>query len=377
MSNYAELIHGFEVVSRNPKAAVAASMKQSGKKAIGCFPVYTPEEILYAAGFLPVGMWGGPTKTFEKADTMLQNFCCSVMRANMEYALSGTYHMLSAVVATTFCDSLKGLCKNWPYAAKDIPVLGVAYPQNRIPKAKDYLVKEFQFLGRRIEDLFGVAITDQALEAALALYEDYRAACRRFTAMVKEYPVTLNAKVRHQVLKAAWFMDKKPYTEQLTALMDSLSKQPVEPLDGCKVILSGIMVDADTYLDVLVENKIIVVADDLAQESRQFRTAAPQTGTPLERMADRYLNSEGCSLIYDANKPRGDMLVSMARAHGAAGVFYCQMKFCEPEEFDYPLYKEVLEKAGVKHLYLEADQQLDAPGQLATRIQTFVEINRP
>lgn len=375
MRNYAELIHEMEAVSRNPKAAIAKSMKESGKKAIGVFPVYTPEEIIYAAGFLPVGMWGGPTKSFEKADTMLQNFCCTVMRANMEYALTGAYNTLSAVVATTFCDSIKGLCKNWPYAVKNIPILGVAYPQNRIPKARNYLIKELKFLAQRLTDLFGTEITEAALEAAIALYEDYRAACRRFTAMVKDYPATLNAKVRHDILKAAWFMDKKTYTEMLDALMDSLGKQPVEQLDGCKVILSGIMVDAEAYLDVLVDNKIIVVGDDLAHESRQFRTPARPNGTAWERIADRYLDTEGCSLVFDAQKSRGAMLVQMAKELDATGIFYCQMKFCEPEEFDYPLLKIEFEKAGIKHLYIEADQQLDAPGQLSNRIQTFVEIN--
>jgi len=125
MSNYKELIQELEAIAQNPKNAVVKSMKESGKKAIGCFPYYNPEEVIYAAGFLPVGMWGGPTK-LEKADTFLQNFCCSPMRANMEYALKGTYNMLSAVVITTFCDSMKALCKNWPYAVKDIPVLGFA-----------------------------------------------------------------------------------------------------------------------------------------------------------------------------------------------------------------------------------------------------------
>ena len=375
MSNYTELIRELEAVSKNPKAAVAKSMKETGKKAIGVFPVYTPEEVIYAAGFLPVGMWGGSTN-IEMADTFLQNFCCSVMRANMEYALKGTYNMLSAVVITSFCDSLKALCKNWPYAAKDIPVIGFAYPQNRIPSARTYLLKELDFLKLRLKDLFGAEIKDADLDAAFAIYEEYRAACRKFVSMVKTYPVTLNARTRHYILKAAYFMDKKVYTEKLTGIIDGLSKESPEKLDDFKVILSGIMVDADAYLDVLVDHKVTVVADDLAQESRQFRTPARASGTTMERIADRYLDTEGCALVYDINKSRGGMLVRMAKEQGAEGIFYCQMKFCEPEEFDYPLLKLDFEKAGVKHLYIEADQQLDAPGQLANRIQTFVEVNR-
>jgi benzoyl-CoA reductase/2-hydroxyglutaryl-CoA dehydratase subunit BcrC/BadD/HgdB len=375
MSNYLELIHELETISRNPKIAVARSMKDSGKKAVGIFPIYAPEEVVYAAGLLPVGMWGGPT-SLEKADTFLQNFCCSVMRANMEYALKGTYNMLSAVVVTAFCDSLKAMCKNWPYAVKDIPVLGFVYPQNRISSAREYLLKELRFLMQRLEELFGVEITDKALDEAFAVYEDYRAASRKFVEMVKDYPVTLNARTRHLILKASWFMDKKVYTEKLGGIIDGLSKQPPEKLDDFKVILSGIMVDAASYLNILVDNKITVVADDLVQESRQFRTLSRAAGTTLERIADRYLDTEGCSLVYDPSKSRADMLIRMAKELNADGIFYCQMKFCEPEAFDYPLLKLSFEKAGVKHLYIEADQQVDAPGQLANRIQTFVEVNK-
>jgi len=237
-------------------------------------------------------------------------------------------------------------------------------------------LEELEFFKLRLGELFGVQITEEALDTSFAIYERYRMACRRFVSMVKFYPITLNAKVRHHILKAAYFMDKRVYTEKLSAIIEEISKQPIEQLDDFKVILSGIMVDAEVYLDVLVDNKITVVGDDLAQESRQFRTLSEKTGTTMERIADRYLNTEGCSLIYDPEKQRGQMLIRMVKELGADAVLYCQMKFCEPEEFDYPLYKIDFEKADVKHLYIEADQQVEAPGQLANRIQTFVEVNK-
>ena len=50
------------------------------------------------------------------------------------------------------------------------------------------------------------------------------------------------------------------------------------------------------------------------------------------------------------------------------------MKFCDPEEFDYPIYKKELDDAGIPILYLEVDQQIDSFEQLRTRIQSYAEM---
>lgn len=80
--------------ARHPKKTIITSMKETGKNAFGCFPIYTPEEIVYAAGYLPVGLWGGQT-TFKNVDKYIQSFCCSIMRANMELGMKGTYDFLA------------------------------------------------------------------------------------------------------------------------------------------------------------------------------------------------------------------------------------------------------------------------------------------
>ena len=50
------------------------------------------------------------------------------------------------------------------------------------------------------------------------------------------------------------------------------------------------------------------------------------------------------------------------------------MEFCDPEEFDYPIYKKELEAAGIPMLYLEIDQQIDSFEQIRTRVQSFTEM---
>ena len=52
-----ELIAKFEYAANNPNALLDEYLKE-GKKVIGCFPVYTPREIVHAGGMIPMGNMG-------------------------------------------------------------------------------------------------------------------------------------------------------------------------------------------------------------------------------------------------------------------------------------------------------------------------------
>jgi benzoyl-CoA reductase/2-hydroxyglutaryl-CoA dehydratase subunit BcrC/BadD/HgdB len=50
------------------------------------------------------------------------------------------------------------------------------------------------------------------------------------------------------------------------------------------------------------------------------------------------------------------------------------MKFCDPEEYDYPFIKKDLDEAGIPHLYMEIEQQMESSEQVQTRLQAFAEL---
>ena len=374
MNRIWEIIADLQETANHPAKAVKASMKETGKKAVGCLPYYTPDEIIYAAGLLPVGLWGGQTE-IKEADKYLQSFCCSIMRINVEQGMKGMYDFLSAVVIPTYCDTLKCICDNWQVAVPKTYLIPIVYPQHRkIAAGVTYLIDEYKRVQKEFETITGRKITEQDLEDSIAIYEDYRKTMRQFTAIVGKYPKTLNAKTRHLIIKAAYFMDKSHYTAKVKELMEELKKLPVENFDGIKVVITGILAETDALLDAFVENKMIFVADDLAHESRQFRTCVRSEGTALERLAYRIADHDGCSLLYDEEKKHGQLLIELVRDNHADGVVVCMMKFCNPEEFDYPIYKKELEAAGIPMLYLEIEQKMDSAEQIRNRIQSFAEM---
>lgn len=373
MSRINEIVDILQSVARHPKKAVEDFTARTGKGAVGVLPVYAPEELIHASGFLPVGLWGGH-KTISKARAFLPPFACSIMQSVMELELEGAYDMLKAVVFSVPCDTLKCMSQKWKGKA---PALVFTHPQNRkIEAANVFLTEEFSILREKLEAILGVRISDEAISRSIDIYNENRQAMREFCEVAAEHPEIIDPVSRHAVIKSRFFMDKGEHAALVRELSAELKKVPVQPWPGKKVILTGIMAEPDGLLEVLRENGLAVAADDLAQESRQYRIDVPEVPgkSPLYRLARWWQDFDGCSLATDVRKLRGPMLLDMARTTGADGVIICMMKFCDPEEFDYPIYFPQLEKAHMPNLMIEVDQESRSFEQVKTRIQTFSEL---
>lgn len=358
----------------NPNEAVKNFKKDTGNKAIGCFPVYCPEEIIHAGGMLPVGIWGGHTE-LDLTKQYFPAFACSIMQSSLEFGLRGAYNELSAVIIPGMCDTLICLGQNWKVAVPKVPYIALVYPQNRkLESGVKYLVNEFKNIKKELEKICGHEITEEKLQESIDVYNEHRKVMQEFVELSPKYPETIKPSVRNLVIKSGFFMRKEKHTELVKSLIDNLKKMETEECMGSKVILTGISLDSKDILDILEENNITVVGDDLAQESRQFRTLVPEGKDALERLARQWSNIEGCSLAYDPEKKRGSMIVDEVKAKGADGVIFCMMKFCDPEEYDYPVVKGDIESKNIPTLYIEVDQQTSNNEQVRTRIQAFSEM---
>ena len=96
---------------RCPEETIRSSVKETGKPAVGCFPLFIPEELVYAAGFLPVGLWGGdfplsrsPISTFRA----LPALSCG---PTWNWGSLEKYDMLKAALIPSQCDTLKCVCE--------------------------------------------------------------------------------------------------------------------------------------------------------------------------------------------------------------------------------------------------------------------------
>lgn len=369
-----EIINEFKAIADNPRKAMDDYKKETGKGAVGIMPVYCPEEIVHAAGYLPIGMWGAQKKQISKARTYLPPLACSIMQSVMELQLEGVYDDLEAVIFSVPCDTLKCMSQKWN---RPVPAIVFTHPQNR-KIAKDaanvFAREEFNIVKEKLEDILDVHISNKAIKNSIAVYNENRAACREFSDVAAEYAAVVTPSDRHAVIKARWFMEKSRHTALVKELIAALKAEPAPEFKGKKIIVTGIQVEPYDVLDIFQENGFAIVADDLAQETRNFRQDVPDDDDALMALARAWNEFDGCSLATDANKPKGQMIIDAVKKYGADAVVVCMMKFCDPEEFDYPILLQEFEAAGVKNLYIEVDQESTAFEQVKTRIQTFAEI---
>lgn len=374
MRTVEEIISELRAIADNPKKAMDDYKKETGKGAVGIMPVYCPEEIVHATGYLPIGMWGAQKKSISRARAYLPPFACSIMQSVMELQQEGVYDDLSAVIFSVPCDTLKCVSQKWN---RPVPIIVFAHPQNRKTARKAanaYCREEYAIVKQKLEDILGVTITNQAIKNSIAIYNENRQACRDFCDMAAEYPGNITPSDRHAVLKARWFMEKSKHTALVKELMAALANEPKRPFYGKRIVVSGIMAEPYELLDIFQDNGFAIVADDLAQESRQFRQDVGDDEDALLALAKAWNDFDGCSLAIDADKPKGRILIDAVKKYHADAVIICMMKFCDPEEFDYPILLQEFEAAAIRSLQIEVDQESTAFEQAKTRIQTFAEI---
>ena len=375
MRDVKEILAEFKDIADNPRKQLDKYLAQ-GKKVVGVFPVYTPEELVHAAGMIPMGLWGGQI-TPTVAGKYNPIYTCSIMRSCLEYGMTGIYKGICCAVMPILCDTFRGMSSAWRVGVKDIPLAAFVPPQNRTdPDAGEFLVEEYKSLAAHIEKYTGASIKPENIEKSIAVYNEHTNMVREFLAVSVKHLDLVTPTLRHAVMKSSTFMEKGEHTALLRELVEALNAEPECEWQGKKVILSGITAEPDELLGILEENKIAVVGDDLAQESRQYRTLIPGGADPYAQLAQQWLERRGCSTVHEVRTSRGDILVAMAQEYKADGVLFCLMRFCDVEEYEYPFLSEYVENnAKIPSICIEIDQSTQNNEQSRTKLQSFAEMN--
>jgi bcr-type benzoyl-CoA reductase subunit C len=374
MNTIEEKLALFREIAANPGAQLAKYTSR-GKKAIGCFPYYVPEELVYAADMVPFGIWGRHG-TISKAKEYFASFYCTIAQMNLEMGLDGTLDGLSGVIVTSLCDTLRPLSQNFRVGVSNIPCMFLAHPQNRRPEyGLAFTMAQYAKIQAALEKIGGQKISGEKLQNAIQVYNRSRAAKRRFVRLAGQHPEAVSAVNRGAALKASYFMLKCEYSQMLEELNAGLEKLPPSAWNGKKVLVSGIIADNPALLQIFDDNRLAIAADDLAHESRGFDVDAPEKEEdPLRALALHFAAQDHDPLLYDPEiVKRPAHVVKKIRDAGAQGAVIMMMTFCDPEELEYPSLKKALDEAKIPHISLGFDQQMADFGQARTLLQAFAE----
>jgi benzoyl-CoA reductase subunit C len=348
--------------------------KRTGTKILGYFCINTPEEIIQAAGLLPVRIFSS-TESISLASRHLQSYSCSLIQSSLEAGLRGDLDFLDGTVFPHTCDSIQRLSDIWAENLRFPFHWDLVLPVKlHTESARTYLIQELRRFRAGLQEFVGRSISDEDLRNSIALANENRSLLRKFYPGRADLTGTISGREILALVKTAAILPKEEHTSRLKKLLPlTAERKPLSP-HRVRLFLVGSVCDQFQVFDLFETCGASIVGDDLCTGWRYFAEDVGLAGDPLEALAERFIRRVPCPCKYNPAIDRGEELLKRVAASGAQGVVFLLLKFCDPHAFDYPYLKRKLEEKKVPTLLLEIEPGGLPLGSVETRLQAFVEI---
>ena len=382
----AGMVYFDQVISEIHGARVAELLaaRVAGRKVIGSFCVFVPEEIVLAADAVLVGLCTGADFALDRVEEYLPRSTCALIKSAFGFKLSRVCPFLEAadmVVGENTCDGKK---KGYEQLAKLLPNLYVMdLPQQKTAAGRELLRAEYRKFKEAVEELCGVTITSDRLRKGIEIVNRKRGALARLARLRAADPAPISGLDALLINQVAFYDEPVRFTGAVNRLCDELEervrrREGVFPAGRPRVLLSGCpMAIPNWKLPVLIEGAgAVVVGEEACVGERGWRhpvaSSAADLDTLLESIVERYFQID-CA-IFTPNPERERHIFEMAAAYRAAGVIHYSLQFCQPYMIEALTIKPRLREDSLPCLAVETDYGQEDMGQLQTRIEAFIEM---
>jgi benzoyl-CoA reductase subunit C len=348
--------------------------QKTGRQVVATMCTYTPEEILIAAGMLPVRVLGAHEPQ-NVTEPHIFGMFCPFCRDSLAQGLLGRYSYCDGVTLTQSCIQYRQTFNSWrahvPTVQWDYYLPMPNEVQSKFAKLLHYSeVKKFRTY---MEGVIGKPITDDDLRRSTAIVNENRRLLRELYEYRKEANPRVTGVDALYASITAQFIDREEHNAELRRVLAELPKQPqnVRP-EGVRFMTIGSENDDVSFMAMVESVGSTIVIDDQCSGSRHFWNEARIQEDPIATIADRYCERPACPTKDYPAHTRFDHVLKLAKDYNARAAVFLQQKFCDPHEGDYPDLKEHLEKNGIPTLFLEFD--ITNPiGPFRIRIEAFLE----
>lgn len=346
--------------------------KEKGQRIIGWMCTYVPEEIIHAAGILPIRIMGNKSDEVPIATAHLYSNVCFFVRSCVEDGFRGNYDFLDGFIAINACDHMRRGYDVWSSFLKTpyTDILGV--PCKVSDSTLDFFHQDLVRIKKAIESNFHVEITDEALRRSIALFNRTRQLLRELYELRKSDAPPISGADSLDILLAGLVMPKEEYNVKLDQLLAKLKGQKGQQNGSIRLMITGSELDDSDYLRAIESWGASIVVDDLCNGTRYFWDLVEESGDPLRALAQRYLDRTPCARMRPQDK-RVKHLQQLAREYRVEGAIYEAIKFCGPYGGVLPIIKKGLKELDLPLLSLQRDYSMSGVGQMKTRVQAFLE----
>lgn len=357
-------------------------LKDSGKSIVGTFCTYTPKELIYAAGAVPVSLCSLSEETIPAAEKHLPKNLCSLIKASYGYALTDKcpyMYFSDMIVGETTCDGKKKMYELLG-ELKDTYIMQLPQTQDK-ERGMDLWKEEVSRFKKKLEKKFSVSISKEKISEAISQVNNERKLLKEFYSLGKLTPPPLSGYEMHKVLNGvSYTFDKKLQNEKIREIIENLKeidrnnsskvsvKAPRILITGCPI--GGV---AEKIIKPIEDAGAVVVTYENCGGAKNLDRLVDETIDPIQALAEKYI-SIPCSVM-SPNTDRENLLKRLIDEYQVDGVVEVILQACHTYSVETHMIKRVVTKEkDVPYMSLETDYSIGDTGQIKTRVEAFIEM---
>ena len=322
-----------------------------GRKAIGCLPVYFPQELIHAIGALPVGvMGGGDDVEIIRGDAYYQSYICHLPRSTIEMSLNGSLDCLDGMTFPSICDVIRNLSGMWQMLFPERPAWYFDMPQSFDDIGRDFYAHELNLLWEEMAALSGGTTDEDALRAAIDLYNENRALTEELYERRMDKPWLHPTSEVYLVLRAGDQLPVEEHNKMLSEYMELAAASGRNPIDNALVVIVGSFCEQPplNLIRTIERSGCYIVDDDLILGNRLISGAVTghRDKSPIRALVDAFIDQAKDAAFLLTDREKGAQLVERLKRSHAEGVLFCAPSFCDPALLDQPMLVTAVENAG-------------------------------
>ncbi len=356
--------------------------KESGRKVVGTFCVYVPEEIVLAADGVCIGLCAGAEVGSDEAEKFIPRNTCALIKAFMGFKLSRLCPYVESadlIVGETTCDGKKKAYESFNDITGKVYVMEIPHMKNA--EDRKLWLSEVKRFKDKMEALSGKKISLEGLKKTAAVVNAKRKALQRLSKLRAADPAPISGLDALLVNQVSFYDDPQRFTEMTNKLCDELQERVsngtgVAVKGAPRILISGSpMAIPNWKLHAIIEGSgAVAVGEESCIGERNHRDLLDENFSnvheAMEKLASRYLGID-CA-CFTPNTERLDNIKALTKSLHADGVIHYSLQFCTPYMMEaYKAEKAVTE---VPFMRIETDYSMEDFGQLKVRVEAFIEM---
>lgn len=355
--------------------------KENGTKIIGTFCTYFPDELVMAMDASTVSLCSMSQETVPAAEKDLPKNLCPLVKSSYGFAKTDKcpfFYFADLIIGETTCDGKK---KMYEELGKIKPMHIMQLPNSQSEQGLVLWKKEVLRMKEKLEELFGVKITDERLKEAIHQKNEERQVMKEFYSLMRLDPPPMTGGNMYNVLYSSGYsFDKEEYVSSVRAVIRSVMEEYEKNKDTLerkpRILITGSPIGGATekVIQAVEEQGAVVVAFENCGGAKAIDEQTDEENPDIyEALARRYLNI-GCSCMAP-NPHRKELLGRLIEEYHVDGVIDMILHACHTYNVEtYGIGRMVREEYKTAYMSLETDYSEADIGQLRTRVAAFIEM---